>query len=50
MEPRLVIARATIHLDGLPFGGTAIVDLSQPYVSMCVESGYLVVEAVVDGG
>lgn len=48
VQPKLAVARATIHLDGLPFGATAVVDLNNEYVSMCLASGHLVVESTVD--
>lgn len=50
VKPSLVVARATISLDGLPFGHTAVVDPSNEYVSMCLASGYLVVEATANDG
>lgn len=40
----LVLARASIHLLGLPLGRSALVDRTDPYIAEAMARGYLVPE------
>jgi hypothetical protein len=40
----LVTVRATVNLNGLRAGATALVDPNQPYIADCLKTGYLVLE------
>lgn len=48
-----ILARATVHLQGLPVGATARVDPRDPYIAELLEATFLVpiaVEQTVAGG